>query len=223
MLYGREPEQEQLLALLSAAREGQSDAVLLIGEAGAGKSALFEDARAAADGFTVLQASGVESEARLPFASLHQLVLPWVGRIDALPELQAAALRGAFGMREGGASDPYRVALGVLTLLGEASVAQPVLCLIDDAHWLDPDSARALTFVARRLEVEGVVMLLAARPDRFEAGSIRQLVLRPLDAGAALEVLATRSGSLVALDVAQRVTKAAGGNALAIVELASIL
>ncbi len=163
MLYGRELERDRIGELLDGARRSRSGVLVLLGEAGVGKSALLDDARERAADMRVLLARGVESEAQLPFAALHQLVRPVLGYLEQVPEPQARALRGALGLEAGGGSDRFLVSLAVLSLLAEVAEDQPVLCLIDDAHWLDEASAGALVFVARRIEAEGIVMLLGAR------------------------------------------------------------
>jgi len=222
-LFGRRAEQERLRALLDGARDRRSGSLVLVGEPGAGKSALIEDVRRVASEMTVLEARGVESEAELPFASLHQLLRPTFDLLDRLPAPQASALRAAFGLGDGDAPDLYRVPLAVLTLLAEAAEERPLLCLIDDAHWMDRDSEQALTFAARRLQADGVVILFAARVGQFEAGSLPQLQLEPLDGHAVEALLAERAGAPVAPDVAAAIAAATGGNALAVVELASLL
>ena len=143
-LFGRGAEQERLRALLEDARNRRSGSLVLVGEPGAGKSALIDDVRTVASDMTVLEARGVESEAELPFASLHQLLLPTFDLLERLPAPQASALRAAFGLGDGDAPDLYRVPLAVLTLLAEAAEERPLLCLIDDAHWMDRDSEQAL-------------------------------------------------------------------------------
>src|SRR5215203_3892656 len=137
MLYGREGERRTLSALLEGSRDGASGAVILVGGPGAGKSALLSDLQAAEAGSVLLTARGFESEAELPYAALHQFMRPLLGALDRLPSEQAGALRGAFGLGDGSESDEYRVALAVLTLLADTSEEQPVLCIVDDLHWLD--------------------------------------------------------------------------------------
>ena len=161
-LHGREAEQQVIDGLLASARSGRSGVAVVRGEAGIGKTALLDYAAAAAGEMLVLRAAGVETEAELAFAGLHLLLRPVLDRIEALPGPQATALRGALGLSERG-SDRFLTGLAVLSLMSEVAEEQPVLCLIDDAHWLDGASADALLFTARRLEAEGVAMVLAAR------------------------------------------------------------
>ena len=137
--------------------------LLLRGPAGVGKSALLEDAVAQADGMQVLRAAGVESEAHLPFAALHQLLRPLLQHLSDLPGPQANALRTAFGMHDAGGDNPFLVSVAVLGILTEAAEHRPVLSIVDDAQWLDHASATALLFASRRLEAERVVLLFAAR------------------------------------------------------------
>jgi DNA-binding CsgD family transcriptional regulator len=223
MLYGRLGEQERVRALLDAARDRRSGALLVVGEPGAGKSALLDEARAEARDMAALEARGVESESRLPYASLYQLLRPALGALERIPRAQAAALESALGLREDAAPDLYRVPLAVLTLLAEMAEEGPLLCIVDDAQWIDHDSEQALVFAARRLHAEGAAMLFAAREREFQPGVLPELRLRPLDAVAVRELLADRSGTAVTEDVARRVAAATGGNALAVAELASLL
>lgn len=224
VLHGRAEEIQHITGLLEAAARGLSSASVVVGEAGAGKSALLESmADAVPDGTLVLRARGVESESDLPFAGLHQLLRPILGTVDLLPPPQAAALRGALGLDSSGTADTHNVSLAVLTLIAEAANVGPVLAIVDDAHWLDFESTRALTFAARRLHAEGVVMLFGARPDGFGFSSLDKIELGPLDADSALAIMGDQSGTSAAFDVAQRIVQATGGNALAITELARIL
>src|SRR5215472_13671625 len=222
-LHGREAEQQVIDGLLASARSGRSGAVVVRGEAGIGKTALLDYAAAAAGEMLVLRGTGVETEAELAFAGLHLLLLPVLDRIEALPAPQATALRGALGLSERG-SDRFLTGLAVLSLMSEVAEEQPVLCLIDDAHWLDAASADALLFTARRLEAEGVAMVLAARdgPPSFAALGLCDLTLAPLDAEQAGLLLEERAQHL-APALKERVLAEADGNPLALVELAAAL
>ena len=144
MLVGREAEVATLEGLLTAARLGKSGALLLRGEAGIGKTALLGAAADASDGFQVLRATGIESEAELPYATLHQLLWPLADRIDRLADPQARALRGALGLADEGEVDRFLVGVGTLTLLADAAEEQPLLALLDDAAWFDRASCDAL-------------------------------------------------------------------------------
>jgi DNA-binding CsgD family transcriptional regulator len=221
MLYGRDDERATIGALLEGARVSQSGALVLRGEAGIGKSALLEDARDRAADMHVLAARGVDSESELPFAALQQLVRPALEHIDALPAPQAAALRAALGLTEAAAEERFLVFSACLSLLSELAEQRPLLCLVDDAHWLDAASSDALQFVARRLDAEGIVLLFAAREGEgrvFEAAGIPSLRLKGLDAEAATTLL-ERDGITAAPAVRDVLLAQTGGNALALVEL----
>jgi DNA-binding CsgD family transcriptional regulator len=226
MLYGRDAERGGIAELLDGARRARSGALVLRGEAGVGKSALLEDARGQAADMLVLSGSGVESEAALPFSALHQIVRPVLDHLEDLPEPQATALRGALGLGAGGGEDRFRVSLAVLSLLAEAAERQPLLCLVDDAHWLDDASGDALLFVARRLEAEGIVMLFAAREGelrRFEAPGLPTLDLGGLDQAAAGTLLDQHAPVVLSEAVRERLILETGGNPLALLELSSAL
>src|SRR5918995_3820218 len=165
MLIGRETEMAGLGRLLDRARSGTSGALVLRGEAGIGKTALLEHAAASAADFTVLRATGIEYEAELAYAALHQLLRPLEDRIDRLAEPQARALRGALGLAHEREADPFLVGVGVLTLLADAAEERPLLAVLDDAAWFDHESAHALGFTARRLGAEGLVLLFGVRDE----------------------------------------------------------
>jgi DNA-binding CsgD family transcriptional regulator len=226
-LFGREQERSRIADLLAAARASRSAALVISGEPGVGKSALLDDARDQADGIRVLAGSGVESEAQLPFAGLHQIVRPVLGLVEDLPAPQAAALRGALGLATGGSDDRFVVSLAALSLLAEASDRGPLLCLVDDAHWLDDASADALVFVARRLDAEGIVMLFATREGesrRFEARGLPELRLGGLDPTAAAALVERQvAGRALAPEVRDRLVAETGGNPLALLELPAVL
>ncbi|MFD3646142.1 ATP-binding protein [Streptomyces cyaneofuscatus] len=241
MLYGRAAEQERLSGLLAEARAGRSGALLLRGEAGIGKTALLDwlagTAAAPAEGGTtgdkgttgdgettgdgrevrILRVTGVEPEADLAFGGLVQLLWPVQDRLNALPEPQAAALRAVLGTgREQRGPDRFLTGLAVLTVLAELAEDGPLLCLVDDAQWLDRATAEALLFAARRLAAEGVAMVLAGREDDcFTAPGIPELTLRRLDFEDSSRLLADR-GRAPALH-SQIITESAG-NPLALIE-----
>jgi DNA-binding CsgD family transcriptional regulator len=227
-LYGRRAEEQAIDGVLTRARDGRSGALVIRGEAGIGKTALLEyAAAAAAPDMAVMRGGGVESEAELPFAGLHLILRPVLHRIGDLPPTQAAALRGALALpgSEGGraAADRFLVGLGVLTLLSELAEDRPLLCLIDDAHWLDHASADALFFAARRLDAEGIAMLFAARDGHILAAQgLAALWLGGLDDKAATELLTVHAGVL-APGVRDRVMQEAAGNPLALIELPAML
>ena len=226
MLYGRDPERSRIGELLDGARVSRSAVLVISGEPGVGKSALLEDARDQAGDMLVLSGAGVESEAQLPFAALHQIVRPVLGHAESLPQPQAAALRGALGVEAGGSGDRFLVSLAVLSLLAEAAEDRPLLCLVDDAQWLDQASADALVFVARRLEAEGIVMLFGAREGdvrEFEAPGLPQLQLGGLDAAAAGTLIGRSAGVALSSELRDRLVGETGGNPLALLELSSAL
>src|SRR5919108_2090325 len=187
-LVGRETERSRIAVLLAGARNSRGGALVLHGEPGVGKSALLEDARQQATDMHVLSSRGIEWEAELPFAGLHQLVRPALGHLERLPAPQASALRGALGLEEGGGDELFLVSLAVLSLLSEAAERRPILCLVDDAHWLDDASAEALAFVARRLGAEGIALLFPPREGegrRFQPPALPELSIGGLHAGGA--------------------------------------
>jgi DNA-binding CsgD family transcriptional regulator len=222
MLVGRQAEKQQLRRLLERARDGSGSAVVLRGEAGIGKTALLQDAAATAEGFLVLHALGVESEAELAFAALHELLLPVLDRLGDLPPPQATALRAALALEKGDRPDRFAAYAGTLGLLAAAAAERPLLCVVDDGHWLDQASAEALIFAARRIEHDAVAMLFAVRdPDvaAFAAPGLAELRLGGLSAGEAKGLLAARSPSLAPAAV-DRVVEVSGGNPLALLEFA---
>ncbi|MEY9946292.1 AAA family ATPase [Kitasatospora sp. GAS1066B] len=229
MLYGRAGEQAAVGELLAAAGEGRSGALVLRGEPGIGKSALLEYAaeRAGAD-FEVLRATGVEYEADLPFAGLHLLLGPALPLLAALPAPQRRALEAAFGLAEvSGPADRLLTGLAALGLLAELATERPLLCLVDDAQWLDHSSAGALLLAARRLGREGVLLLFAARDGEgaFVAPGLPELRLAPLEPSAAAELLAARAGEdgRGRVGLRYRVLAEARGNPLALTELPAAL
>jgi hypothetical protein len=155
VLHGRAAELGDIHDLLADARTGRSSMLVIAGEAGSGKTALLEHVAAEANDFRVLRCTGVESQAELPFAALHLLLVDCLDRLDLLPAPQASALRAAFGLAETPGVDRFLAGLATLTLLSEAGGDRPLLCLVDDAQWLDRASRDALLFAGRRLGAEG--------------------------------------------------------------------
>jgi DNA-binding CsgD family transcriptional regulator len=220
-LYGREAERAAIDRLLEEARRSRSGALVLRAEAGVGKSALLSYARNRGDDMRILQAIGVEPEIELPFAALYQLLEPVFPYLDQIPDVQAAALRSALGIAPGD-TNRFVIALAVLSLLGEVAADGPLLCLVDDAHWLDQPSADALSFVARRLEAEGIVMLFAARVGdarSFPGLGLAEVDVRGLDPGAAELLLVERFGPAVAPATRRVIREAAQGVPLALLEI----
>lgn len=146
--------------LCSAVKAGRSAVLVLRGEAGIGKSALLDHLAERARDHSVVRGAGIESEMELPFAGLHQLCAPFLGRIQRLPGPQSEALSTAFGLSTGPPPDRFLVGLAVLSLLSDAASEEPLFCLVDDAQWLDEVSAQTLAFVARRLLAEPVGLVL---------------------------------------------------------------
>ncbi|HEX8122841.1 MAG TPA: AAA family ATPase [Solirubrobacteraceae bacterium] len=170
-LRGRRTECEALDQLVATVRAGSSQVLVLRGEAGVGKSALLEYLVGRASGCRCARAAGVESEMELAFAGLHQLCAPFLDRVERLPEPQREALATAFGMRGGDAPDRFLVGLAVLSLLCDVAEERPLVCVVDDAQWLDRASAQALSFLARRLQAEPLGLVFAVR----ESGGEREL------------------------------------------------
>ena len=223
---GRTTECARIDLLLDTARRGCSGALVLRGEAGIGKSVLLRYATEHATGMTVLEARGVESESELPFASLSELLRPFLGEIDSLPKAQSAALRGALALGPSEATDRFAVYTAVLSLLAAAAEDAPVLCLLDDAQWFDTASADALLFAARRLEAEGVALLFAARENDgsgFDARGLEELALRGLDAEDTATLLALCAAQPPTAEVAEHLARETAGNPLALVELSGLL
>ena len=228
MLVGRSAEREALRGLLARAAEGFSGAVVLRGEPGAGKTALLEDvvAAAAAAGLQTARLTGVEPETQLGYAGLHRLLLPFASRLDRLPAPQRDALRSTFGIMAGPPVDRFLVALGALTLLADVASAAPLLCVVDDVQWLDPESAVVLGFVARRLYAERVVLVFAVREPAGELSvlaGLPELAVGRLADRAAMELLASLTPGRLSPAAGDRIVAETGGNPLALVEVASEL
>ena len=160
---GRTSEREAIDRLLANVRGGQSAVLVIRGEAGIGKTALLQYVARQAPGFRVERVTGVEAEMELPFAGIHQLCAPMLARLDALPQPQRDALRVALGLASGQVPDRFLVGLAVLGLLSAVAEERPLLCLVDDAQWLDAASGQVLGFVARRLLAESVAIVVAVR------------------------------------------------------------
>ncbi|MDP4503064.1 ATP-binding protein [Nonomuraea turcica] len=223
-MLGRDAEAKLLESLLRHAAEGHGGGVVLHGEPGIGKTALLSYATEQAAGFQVLRAVGVEPEADLAYAILHQLLFPVLGSVDELPGPQAQALRILFGRAHGAPPDAFLVALSTLSLLSLLAGEKPVLCVVDDAHWADQPTLKTLAFVARRLDNEPVVLALAARADEGHATDLphlRRVPLMGLNPDAARALLAEHAGGRRLTDGEQtHLLAATGGNPLALLELA---
>jgi DNA-binding CsgD family transcriptional regulator len=217
--HGRRVERRALEGLLEAVRGGHSRVLVVSGEPGVGKTALLHSAIGSASGFRVARAVGVESEMELAFAALQQLCAPMLDRLDRLPAPQQEALGVAFGLRAGNAPDRFLIGLAVLSLFSEVAEEQPLVCVVDDAQWLDRASAQALVFVARRLLAESVALLLATRQPSEELEGLPRLVVEGLRNGDARALL----GSVVRVPlderVRERIVAETHGNPLALLEL----
>ncbi|MFF3941832.1 helix-turn-helix transcriptional regulator [Streptomyces phaeofaciens] len=224
MIVGREPERERLRGLVHGTRRGHSGALVLRGPGGIGRTALLDDlAHDVPPDVRVLRATGVESEAELPWAGLHQVLRPLLPGLHRLPEPQAVALRAAFGLGPD-AVDPFLLSLGALSLLSDAGADSPAALLVDDAQWLDPASAGVLVFIARRLETEGLAMVFAARDGArpFTAPDLPETVLRPLPPDDA-ETLLDRTAPGAVRGVRRRILREAEGSPLALHALPAAL
>jgi DNA-binding NarL/FixJ family response regulator len=220
MLRGRRAECDAIEELLDRARVGQSGALVLRGDAGIGKTALLTHAIDAASGFAVVRASGIESELDLAFAGLHQLCVPLLPGLRRLPGPQQEALETAFGLSAGSPPDRFFVGLAVLGLLSDMASERPLLCVVDDAQWIDGVSAQALAFVARRLQAESVVLLLATRATSTdELTGLPSVVLGGLSDADARDLLTTVIPGRVDERVRERIVAEAQGNPLALLEL----
>lgn len=201
---------------------------MLRGEPGVGKSALLREVLEGSHGVRVLRTRGIESESPLAFAALHRLIRPVSALVDSLPAPQARALKAVFGEAEpsGKPEDRFMVFLAVLSLLAELAEKEPVLCIIDDAHWLDEASAAALQFVSHRVEAERVALVFAAResgPRRFDSGELPSLQITGLDPVSAEALLRETSWSPVASEVSADLVRLTIGNPLALLELPEAL
>ena len=222
-LIGRAAETEIIDRLLGYAFSGRSGVLVLTGEAGVGKSALLAYARARADGMGVLQTAGVQSEAEIEFAALYQLLRPALDGVGSLPPPQSAALGAALGVEPGRPANRFLIGAAVLSVLSAAAGDRPLLCLVDDAGWLDYESAVALAFAARRLEAEAVVVIVAARSvagTPFAGFPARQI--EGLSRSQAETLLAAHHPRVDPL-IRERLIERADGNPLALLEFANQL
>jgi DNA-binding CsgD family transcriptional regulator/tetratricopeptide (TPR) repeat protein len=217
-LRGRRRECDALDQLLASTREGRSQVLVLRGEPGIGKTALLDHLASRAEGCRVARATGVELEMELAFAGLHQLCAPFLDRLDRLPGPQRDALGIAFGLRDGNPPDRFLISLATLSMLSDVGEEQPLVCLVDDAQWLDQASVHTLTFVARRLLAEPVALVFATRTvgedhafrqipemrvsglnDADSRALLRAALRGPLDAAVFDEIVAEARGNPLAL------------------------
>ena len=217
----RTSEREVLDRLLANVREGQSTVVVVRGEAGIGKTALLRYAARQAAGFRVARVTGAEAEMELPFAGIHQLCAPVLDQLDALPQPQQDALCVALGLSAGDVPDRFLVGLAVLGLLSAAAEKRPLLCLVEDAHWLDAASGMVLGFVARRLLAESVGIVVAVRePNRTDDfDGLPELLLGGLAEDDARTLLMRAVPGRLDDRVRDRIVAETRGNPLALLDL----
>jgi len=220
-LRGRSRERQQFGSLLTSVSSGQSRVLVVRGEAGIGKTALLDELVEQAKGFTAVRATGVQADMELPFAGLQQLFGSMLGPLELLPDSQRDAVEVAFGLRSGVAPDRFEVGLAMLALVAEVAERQPLLCVVDDAQWLDQASARTLAFIARRLMAESVALVFAVRDpneeDTFDG--LPELIVEGLDDEDARAVLGLAISGGVDERVVHRIVAETRGNPLALLEL----
>jgi DNA-binding CsgD family transcriptional regulator len=220
-LLDRQVERETLDHLVAGVRAGQSRVLVLHGQAGVGKTVLLEHLVAGAAGCRVVRVAGVESEMELPFAGLHALCAPMLGRLSRLPGPQREALSTAFGLDRGPSPDRFMVGLAVLSLLADSAEEEPLLCVVDDAQWLDGVSAQTLAFVARRLLAERVGLVFSVRDDGTDdqLGGLPELAVEGLGERDSRRLLEATIPGLLDEGVRDRILAEASGNPLALLEL----
>src|SRR5882672_9520758 len=220
-LRGRSREQERLDRLLTGIHSGRSGVLVVRGEAGIGKTALLEQLIEQAVGCTVARATGAQADMELPFAGLQQLFGSMLGPLERLPDPQREAVEVAFGLRSGPAPDRFEVGLAMLGLLAEVAEQEPLVCIVDDAQWLDQASALTLAFVARRLMAESVALVFAVREPTEEQtfAGLPELTVEGLSDEDAREVLGLAIAGRVDERVVDRIIAETRGNPLALLEL----
>ncbi|NTW40848.1 MAG: AAA family ATPase [Cellulomonadaceae bacterium] len=221
-ILGRDSELERLGSLLGGARNGRGGALLIRGEPGVGKTTLVDEATGRAGGLRLVRADGYESESTMPYAALQRIGMPLSVHLEHLPVRQAAALRVAGGLDDGPPPDRYLVGLGMLSLLAAAGAAEPLVCVVDDAHLVDAESLDVLAFVARRLKAESIALLLTTRPDArvdVVAAGVPSLDLGGLDRLSAVQLLGRSANGPVDPLLATQIAQEAVGNPLALIDL----
>src|SRR5580700_1952249 len=224
-MFGRTGELEILRRLIARVRSGRSAVLVVRGEPGIGKTELLRQLSAEASGFWVARVAGVESEMELPFAGLYQLCAPMLGRLRSLAEPQRRGLSVAFGLASGESPDRFLVALATLSLMAEAAEERPILCVVDDAQWLDQASAQVLGFVGRRLLAEPIALVFAVRtptpadPSADPLAGLPELRLSGLDEQSAQALLATVISGPLDESVRARILEETHGHPLALLEL----
>ena len=221
-LLGRDAECRDIDAMLEHVRHGGSRALVIRGEAGIGKSALVDYAVAQARGMRVLRARGYESESALPCAGLADLLMPVTEHLDQLPEPQRIALEATLALRSAETTSRFAVCAGTLSLLAAAAETQPLLVAVDDAQWLDPSSATAVRFAARRLRAEGIALLMAVRAspedEAYETG-ITELRLTGLDFEPACALMRRHTERHLTDIQARQLFAVTSGNPLALIQM----
>ena len=222
-LVGRAGERETIAKALDSARRGFSATLVIRGEAGIGKTALLEDAAGTARDFRVLRVTGIESEMELSYAGIHQLAETLLPEISHLPGPQRTSLQAAFGLADGPVPDRFLVGLAVLTLLTSAAANEPgVLCLVDDAQWLDRASADVLAFVARRSHADRIAFLFAVREGAgYQAPweGLDTVTVRGLSPDAARQMMTGLVSGVIDPVVGEQIARHAAGNPLALSEM----
>jgi DNA-binding CsgD family transcriptional regulator len=222
-LVGRERELATLRQLLEAVRSGGSGALFVHGDPGIGKTALLERLVEGVSGFRIVRALGVEGELELPYAGLHQLLRSTGDALDSLPAPQREALRLAFGLDTGEPPDRYLVGLAALTLMSDFAAVRPILCVVDDAQWLDVETRQALAFVARRLGADSVGLLIAGREIAEELEGLPSLQLGGLSSGDSGTLLDYALVGQLDQQLRERLLAECHGNPLALIELTHAL
>ena len=198
---------------------GQSQALVLRGDAGIGKTALLEYLLGRATGCRTTRIGGVESEMELAFAGLHQFCAPFLDRLDQIPAPQRDALGTAFGLQTGATPDRFLIGLAVLSLLSEVAEKQPLVCIVDDAQWLDQASTQVLAFIARRLVAESVALVFAVRDNEPHLTGLPELVVPGLNDADAQALLKTVVPGPLDEGIRDRIVAETHGNPLALLEL----
>src|SRR4051794_5126652 len=226
-LLGRVGEIRSVDELIATVRAGRSAALVFQGEPGIGKTSLLRRALSAAEGLHTLDLVGAESEQQMGYAGLHRLLLPHLDRLPRLPAPQRSALSGAFGLAGGPAPDRFLVALGTLTLLADVAAERPLLCIVDDAQWMDSESLETVAFVGRRLHADGIGLLIGLRSEEAAGtAALRGLptqILPGLSTADSRFLLARIAAGRLDTRVAERIAADTGGNPLALLALAEQL
>ena len=221
-LLDRKRERGQIDRVLGAARQGRSAALVLQGEPGTGKTTLLDYAAESGGDFEIVRLLGIESETELGFAALHQLLLPFLAGLRSLPAPQRDALAGALGLRRADSPDRFLLALAALTMLAGAAAKRPLLCIVDDAQWLDRESAGILGFIARRLGADAIAMLFTVRRPSERSAELDGLPwvqVGGLPAEEAGQLLASAVAGRVDREVSEQIITRTSGNPLGLIEL----